>query len=133
MKSPGKLGRHPERPRHRGLDRGDVAHDDDVAPCGAGADAVGTEQLVARRGDAVVDLDQRLTPSRAKRRITLPLAPYVGWDVTEGLAVVLAVVHLDPSVIHLDGHAGRQERRRVTGPAERAGPQRQDRIAQQTG
>ncbi len=106
MEPPGQLGAHAERPRHRRLDRRDMAHHDDVAARGAGAEAVGGEELVAGGGHAGVDLGQRLASRGSKAGIPLPLPPYVGRDVAQGLTLVLAVVHLHPTFVHLDRDAG---------------------------
>jgi polyphosphate kinase 2 len=84
-----------------------------------------------RRRPPGVDLGQRLATGRAEVRVAPPLLPHLGRDVAQRLALVLAVVDLDPALVHLRPGPEAEERRRVAGPAQGAGPQRVDRAVQQ--
>ncbi len=95
--------RRPERPGDRGLDRRDVADHDDVAVGAARAAPVGGEQFLAGGRDAHVHRGQRLAARRAEATVALPFLPDLGRDTPERLALELAVVHLDPALVDVDG------------------------------
>ena len=110
----------PQRPGHRRLDRADVAHHDHVAVGSPGPGAVDGEQLLAGGGDAPVHLGQGLAALGAEVPVALPPLPHLGRDAAERLALELAVVDLDPALVHHDGRAQGEQLGRVEGAAERA-------------
>jgi hypothetical protein len=92
-----------------------VAHDDHVALRRPRPGAVGGKELLTGQNDPGVDLGQRLTAHRAEVRALPPGAPHIGRDVAQGLALVLAVVDLDPALVDRDGKPEIEEGRRVLG------------------
>ena len=73
-------------PRHRRLDRRDVAHHDDVGRPGSRAPVPASEQLVAGRAAPAAHLGQGLARRRAEGRVRAPPPPHLGRHVAERLA-----------------------------------------------
>ncbi len=130
MEAPVEVGR-PERPGHRGLDRGDVADHDHVAVAPPGAGSGHREELLADRPDALVHLGQRLAALGAEVAVGHPALPDRGRDVAQRLALELAVVDLDPALVDRHRRAERQQPGRVAGPGQRARPHLGHRVVDQ--
>ena len=108
-----------------------MAHHHHVAVGRTGAGPGRGEERLARRGHTGVHLGKGLTPGRAEVRVAPPLLPHLRRDVAQGLALVLAVVDLDPAIVDHHGHRESEERGGLPGPGERAALEHVDRVAQQ--
>ncbi len=108
-----------------------MTHDDYISMSRSSARALLGEQISAGARHSSIDLGQGLSPLWSEGGIFTPLPPDISRNVAQWLALIFAVIDLDPTVIDREWTVKMEQRRRISGAAERTGPCRQHRRVQQ--